>query len=244
MLTALKLDTGFEDPTADINPDCNAGMEHDIRQANAPYFVKSPWLCGDLDEVMRGNPIVIDHAIIPVRDLYSAAESRRAVAGNAAQATCPDEAIGGLFHTRVPEKQESVLCQLLYNLFYEIAKYDIPVTLLYFPRMVYEPEYLYKKIGFLFPGIGYDAFLLCFREVSRPELVHDFKANSHAESPWMREGAPSEGQPLYPLGHTSDAVSPAAAKGVLPGLLQIVARWMGSKGEGKSGLRPKSRQRP
>ncbi len=35
LLTALKLDTGYDDPTADITPACNADMEFDIRQPNA-----------------------------------------------------------------------------------------------------------------------------------------------------------------------------------------------------------------
>ncbi len=201
LLTALKLDTGFDNPTSDICPNCNAGMELDIRQADAPYIVKSPWLCDYLDDAIRGNQIVIDHAIIPVRDLYSAAESRRAVSRKSALSAGPDDEVpGGLWHTKAPEEQESVLVQLLYNLFFVIAKHDIPVTLLYFPRLVNEPEYLYKKIGFLFPDIGYDAFLLRFREVSRPELVHDFKADSCAQSP-----------------------------GILSALLRRIARWKRSK---------------
>lgn len=159
LLTALKLDTGFDNPSSDIYPNCNAGMELDIRQANAPYIVKSPWLCDHLDGAIRGNQIVIDHAIIPMRDLYSAAESRRAVHRKTGRVAPPDEVVGGLIHTRAPKEQESVLAQMLYNLFFVIAEHDIPVTLLHFPRLVNEPEYLCKKVGFLFPNVGYDAFL-------------------------------------------------------------------------------------
>src|SRR5208337_1016104 len=177
------------------------------------------FLCDDLDELIRGDQIVIDHAIIPMRDLYSAAESRRVVDRNTR--TAPDEKVaGGLMNTKAPEEQESTPARMFHNLFFVIAKYDIPVTLLHFPRLIHDPEYLYKKLGFLFPDIGYDAFLQCFRQMSRPELVHDFKADSHAESSGMREEAPNEEPPVDPLGHTSDAVLPAAAKGDEPGLLQ------------------------
>ena len=101
MLTALKLDTGFDNPTSDIDPNCNAGMELDIRQANAPYIVKSPWLCDHLGDAIRENQIVIEHAIIPVRDLYSAAESRRAVSRKPALSIRPDDEVpGGVWHTK------------------------------------------------------------------------------------------------------------------------------------------------
>jgi hypothetical protein len=54
-------------------------MEKDIRDPDAPYIIKSPWLCDNLDEVLQGGKVIIDHAIVPVRDLYSAAQSRRDV---------------------------------------------------------------------------------------------------------------------------------------------------------------------
>ena len=147
-------------------------------------------------------------------------------------------------NTKAPEEQEATLARMLHNLFFVITKHDIPVTLLHFPRLVRDPEYLYKKLGFLFPDIGYDDFLQCFQEMSRPELVHDFKANLHAESSGMQEDGPSEEPLIDPSGHTSDAVSLAAAKGDTPGLLRRMARWMGSSGEGGSGLGKKSWQKP
>jgi hypothetical protein len=170
LLTTLKLDTGFCDPTSGIFPISNAGMETDIRHANAPYIVKSPWLCDTLDAFLQTNHAVIDHAIIPIRDLYSAAESRRDVFRRAGGAYP-----GGLWHTKSPEDMESVLTLQLYKLFFTLAKHNIPVTLLYFPRIVNEPEYLYNEIRFLFPNINYNKFLQCFQSISRPELVHVFR---------------------------------------------------------------------
>lgn len=225
LLTALKLDTGFDNPKSAIDPNANAGMESDIRRANAPYIVKTPWLCDYLDDAIRVNQVVIDHAIIPMRDLFSAAESRRAVVRNAGRGAPPDKVLGGLMNTKVPEQQESALTQMLYNLFFVIAKRDIPVTILHFPRLVNEPEYLYKKLGFLFSDIDYDAFLECFQEIRRPELVHDFKAKLSAESPGIREGAPGEEPPAPPLGYISNAASPKTAKGVLSELIRKVTRW-------------------
>src|SRR5689334_19108131 len=79
LFTALGLDTGFSDLQSAIYENCNAGMEKDIHLPDAPYIIKTPWLCDYLDEVLENNDRVIDHAIVPVRDLYAAAQSRRDV---------------------------------------------------------------------------------------------------------------------------------------------------------------------
>lgn len=173
LFTALGLDTGFTDAISGVHANCNAGMEWDIRAANAPYIVKDPILCDFLDEVLESGDLIIDHAIIPVRDLYSAAESRRDVSRRTDTALFP-AVPGGLWHTTVPEHQEEVLANELYKIIYTIAKRDIPTTLLFFPRLIHDPEYLYSKIEFMLNGIGYLRFLEMFKQTAQPELVHDF----------------------------------------------------------------------
>jgi hypothetical protein len=79
LLTELGLDTGFTGSCAEIDPIAHAGLEHDLRAVDAPYVVKSPWLCDQLDELLARGDIRVDHAIIPVRDLSSAAKSRSEV---------------------------------------------------------------------------------------------------------------------------------------------------------------------
>ena len=76
LLTELGLDTGFPKGQK-IDQNSSAGLELDLRSARAPYIIKSPWLCDYLDEVLQGGELIIDCALIPMRDLYSAAESRR-----------------------------------------------------------------------------------------------------------------------------------------------------------------------
>jgi hypothetical protein len=176
LFTSLGLETGFSDCSSGISPNCNAGLEHDIRQPGAPYVVKSPWMCDYLDDVLESGEIVVDHAIVPMRDLYAAAESRRDVVRRepAHSTTPPDAVIGGLWHTREPEKQEVVLAQQFHKLLLALAKHSIPTTLLLFPRFVRHPDYLYDRIRPLLGGITYGVFRESFREVSRPELIHDF----------------------------------------------------------------------
>ena len=174
LLTALGLDTGFGDTTSAVFANCNAGMEWDIRRHDAPYIVKSPWLCDYLDEVLTGEEIVIDHAIVPVRDLLSAAQSRREVAMRTDPAEFPHEIPGGLWHTDAPEQQEQVLASQLYKLVYALAKWDIPATLLHFPRIVHDPEYLHGKLAFALDGVSFGRFVAAFEQVARPQSVHDF----------------------------------------------------------------------
>jgi hypothetical protein len=180
LFTALRLDTGFDDLASDVFQNCNAGMEWDIRHPDAPYILKSPWLCDYLDDVLENGLIIIDHAIIPVRDLYSAAESRRDVTRRTDAALYSGAIPGGLWHTNRPEQQEAVLVNQLYKMIYTIAKRDIPVTLLYFPRLVLDSEYLYRKIGFALKGVSYERFLEAYTQVVKPEIVHEFRSRDES----------------------------------------------------------------
>ena len=175
LLTDLGLDTGFTDLSSGLFEFASAGMSLDIRRPDAPYIIKSPWLCDYLDEVLQGGDVIIDHAIVPVRDLYSAAESRRVVTEKADRSIYPDRVPGGLWHTEDPARQEAVLAGQLYKLVYAIAKHEIPLTLLHFPKFICDPEYLYKQILFVLKDVDYDSFLRAFRRVMRPGLVHNFE---------------------------------------------------------------------
>jgi len=175
LFTELGLDTGFRNSQEGISPNCNAGMELDLRQPFAPYIVKSPWLCGCLDDVLAGGKIVIDHAFIPMRDLHAAAESRRRVTATSDPDQFDGIVPGGLWLTDDPDKQEDILAHQFYKLLHGLAQHDVPVTLLDFPRFVHDPEYLYKKASLLLRRIRYGLFLKAFRRVCRPELVHDFQ---------------------------------------------------------------------
>jgi hypothetical protein len=172
LFTELGLDTGFDHSNARVHEHCNAGMEQNIRNPDAPYIVKSPTLCEYLDEVLDASAVVVDYAIIPIRDLYSAAESRRDVFRRSSRkAGIP----GGLWLTKNPHAQEAVLAQEFHKLIHTLTKHDVPTIWLYFPRFVNDPEYLYQKLRPVLPAIEQDAFLRAFQAVSRPELVHDFE---------------------------------------------------------------------
>jgi len=175
LLTALGLDTGFSTPDAKVYANCRAGMEQDLRNPRAPLIVKNPWLCDYLDEVLQDPQIVIDHAFIPVRGLFAAAESRRHVAANSDPDPETGDIPGGLWHTDSPPEQETVLARQLYKLIHTLAKRDIPATLLYFPRLAQDPEYLFRKLSFLCGEIGYEQFLQAFHHTVQPDWIHHFE---------------------------------------------------------------------
>lgn len=174
LLTELGQDTGFSSGKAQIHEDCNAGLEWDIRKPGAPYIVKSPELSQRLAGVLEENPnIKIDHAIVPMRDLYSAAESRRDVARRGSPKFLVPRSIGP-WRIRKPEEQETILAHQLYGLIYTLVQHDIPLTLLLFPRLAKDPEYLFGKMSPLLPGVDYARFTAAFTAVSRPDTIHNF----------------------------------------------------------------------
>jgi hypothetical protein len=189
LLTELRLDTGFTSDSG-VLPNCDAGLEWDIRHPDAPYVVKSPWLCDHLDEVLAHGHVAIDHAVVPVRDLFAAAESRRDVSRRTdPDAFAPEAVPGGLWLTDEPDEQESILTHKLYELIVALARHEIPVTLLMFPRLVQDPEYLYRRTRFALGDVGYSGFAEAFRRTSRPELVHDFESGSTRSSASASPGA-------------------------------------------------------
>ena len=175
LLTELGLDTGFDGPHDGLFPNCDAGLETDLRGPDLAYVLKSPHFCDYLEEVLQQG-LIIDRAIVPMRDLYAAAQSRREVFRRTDSAHYPTQMPGGLWDTEphTPEMQEAVLANKFYRLIHALTMHDIPLTLLDFPRFVHEPDYLYRKLQCVLGDIGREQFLRAFQAVCRPEMVHDF----------------------------------------------------------------------
>lgn len=172
LLTSLGLDTGFSNPYENIYPQANAGMEKDLRDPDAPYIVKSPWICDYIGDVLRDGNVIIDHAIIPFRELHAAAESRRRVSANDPLGYTPNIVPGGIWDVENPQDQEKVLAVKLYQLLEALIDHEVPLTFFKFPRFVIDPIYLYRKLWFLFQNISYKEFLNFYNLVSKPHLIH------------------------------------------------------------------------
>lgn len=191
LLTNLGLDTGFKKNDLIIlkNKMGRAGLEHDIRKANCPYIVKSPWFCDYAHEVFNNKSITIEHIFLPMRDLNAAAESRRFVTRNniikhstlsmLLKKTDKQQYAGGLWHTNSLKtgKQEQILQFQLYKLLLEASSTFIPITILQYPRIVKDCDYLYAKLKPILNNISIEFFSQVFIQTVNPELVHSFNQN-------------------------------------------------------------------
>lgn len=182
LLTHLGIDTGHTIEDLALHEFARAGLEKDIRSPDAPYIVKSPWFCDYAEEVFARDDIVVDRLFIPMRDVFAAAESRRYVVREHAltlpykdQQTLEGSTVdGGLWHTNDPAEQESILIGQLYNLLLAAAATDTPITLLRYPLLARNPEYLFRKLSAVLTGITLDHFLAVFDNVVRPDWIHQF----------------------------------------------------------------------
>jgi hypothetical protein len=106
-----------------------------------------------------------------MRDLHDAAESRRRV-------STLGEVAGGLWKTNSMDKgvQENILANQLYKLLVSAASAHVPVTLLLFPLLAFDKEYLFVKLLFLMEpaGVTYEDFSAAFDLTSAPERIHFF----------------------------------------------------------------------
>lgn len=171
ILTVAGLDTGFDPRNLTVDPLAHAGLEGDIRRRPPRAIVKSPWIATYIEDVLERDDIAIDHAIICVRDLHGAAESRRRIQQlHGVSGLVP----GGLWGTRNPDEQEAALAELFYRLLYHLTKADIPLTFLHFPRFANDAAYLVDKLTGVFPAADPDRLLAAFRSQVQPDLITGF----------------------------------------------------------------------
>ena len=175
LLTRVGLDTGFPDSNELVFPNCNAGLEWDIMNPRAPYIVKNPNLCSRIDSILSSGKARVDHVIVPVRDLYQAAESRRDVQRRSASFPVNQKSVpGGIWGCKDPLDQEQFLATNLHQLIVSLAKWNLPHTLLHFPRLAEDSDYLYSKLSPIFTGVLQNNFKNAFSEISKPSLIHSF----------------------------------------------------------------------
>lgn len=180
LFTELGFDTGFKPGEYPIFENCNAGLEISLKKSNAPYVVKDPRLCDYLPEVIAMGR-VIEHAFIPIRQLEHAVQSRISVQQRSLDMLQTRKSIpGGLWDVQNENEQQAVLSAKFYHLLYNLTKYQIPATLIEFPRLAKDAEYLFSKLQPV-TDISYEAFLKAFEQVADPKAIHDFDNMSAIE---------------------------------------------------------------
>ena len=168
----LGLDVG------DINPNklstlSYGGLELNIFDEDAPYIVKSPALCDQIEIIVGSKEVTLDLLIIPIRDLRDAAESRRRV-------TRLGHYYGGILgsFSLLPGIQENLLSKKLYKLVYFASSASIPIIFLQFPKFAKEKEYLYSNLEkfLLSKKINYSQFSTAFEKMYKAERIHKFSS--------------------------------------------------------------------
>jgi hypothetical protein len=176
ILTRLGLDTGYSDIHEEIYENCHAGMERFLDDPKAGYVVKCTHLFLQLESLLKTGAYKIDHAFIPIRNIEDATASRIAVASEAPPKPDDDykSVPGGLYHCYQARGQKNALGRSLYSLFYAIAMFDIPHTLIDFPRFAHDPHYLFGKLAPILSTMSYSTFREAFHDVVDLSLIHKF----------------------------------------------------------------------
>lgn len=178
IFTHLGLDTGFscEDVFKKVDAISAAGLEHGLLAENKPYIIKSPWFSDEIETALS-NGLNIDCLIVPMRDLFAAAESRRRVfEENARLGKDPVTAPGSLWKTDDPKNQEPALAMQFYKLLRPIIERNTPIIFLSFPKFAYEFEYFYSTLKPVFNlfSLKKTEVKHVFDQVVDIELIHDF----------------------------------------------------------------------
>jgi hypothetical protein len=180
LFTALGFGTGFslEESLSGVDKISHAGLERALVDEGNPYVIKSPWFADHLAEALQDKRINIYAALLPIRDLFSAAESRRRVHREAgSRGLDPVAQPGSLWHTDKPQNQEEVLARQFYKTIFPLVQFEVPIYFLEFPRLIRDPDYLFRTLQPLMNdhGVGRSEFLQALDSTARPELIHDFE---------------------------------------------------------------------
>jgi hypothetical protein len=174
VLGDLGFDTGIK-PGAHIELEARAGLEGNIRRPDAPRVVKAPGLSIELDRLLAAGTVAVEHVIIPVRDLDVAAASRVRAAGYGRDPRARGGMIG---RSKRAGAERAALAEWLAQLIVTVTKYDLPHTLLAFPRFAEDADYCFAKLGSLDPQNGkgpltVDDYRRVLTDRYRPDYVHE-----------------------------------------------------------------------
>ena len=186
--TAVGLDTGYSLEEAISGPDVlsRGGLERSLSKANLPHVIKSPWFSDVISEALSDKKVEIEAAVIPVRDLFSAAESRRRVYRQVAvRGGNPLAHPGTVWKTENPDEQEVFLAMQFYKVIEPLVAHKVPIHFLHFPSFVRSHERLYDGLRAILGrhGISRRQSETAYRKVVDTSLIHEFKPQDRGQVP-------------------------------------------------------------
>ena len=200
LFTALGFQTGYtlEEALSQVDSVSQAGLEHWISDAagttvmksplklgvpnyipveRLPYVIKSPMFAVNLNTLLENKVIRVKAAIVPMRNLLSAAESRWRVQREAEQVGIdPDHVQGGLWDTRDPAGQKAVLAARFYEIVFTLVRFGIRTYFLEFPQFVRDSAGLYERLEPLLTehGVHEHDVRKAMGQIIRPGKIHMF----------------------------------------------------------------------
>jgi hypothetical protein len=143
LLDELGLDTGLaEGKLTPYGPTVRAGLESRIDDPDAPTVVKDMTLGFRLRDLLEAGAVQISHVIIPDRRLDIAAASRV----RAAEYGRRPFRRGSLTGTLRATEQEEVLAGLRREIITALDDFQIPYTILEFPRFATDAAYTHASL--------------------------------------------------------------------------------------------------
>lgn len=179
--TALGFETGFtlEEARSRVDGISRGGLETPLDSTPFPYVAKSPFYTGSLARKLDQEEFPVQCCIIPVRDLFAAAESRRQVSARAEAVSRDARHPGGLAFGAQgnPARQEARLAQQFYKLVQTLVAHHIPIHFLSFPAFARDPEELFAGLEPLLVrhGVTAQESAAALASVVVPEAIHDFQ---------------------------------------------------------------------
>jgi hypothetical protein len=138
----------------------NAGIESlPFVGDDHPYVVKSPWSYQFIEELLERSDITFDAVYVPIRNLVDATASRivldlehryeQNISTLHVGSTWRDwgTAPGGVTYSLEPLDQARILAHSFHCLIEVLARQEIPIKFLAFPRFVDDTAYLYRALG-------------------------------------------------------------------------------------------------
>jgi hypothetical protein len=182
VLTILGFDTGYSEQQVlrDVDAISKAGLEHALLgKTDLPEVIKSPWLSDQIEDALSRG-LRVRMAIIPLRNLFEAAESRRHVYRQAMSANL--DALGhpgSLWKVNDPMEQESALAVELYKFLEPLVARNVPIVFLSFPRFVEDADYFYDQLSRIFElkDVSREMVHSVHKRIADPSLVHRFRAS-------------------------------------------------------------------
>lgn len=181
LLTHLGQDTGFtvEGILSHKYKEADAGLEYRLTDAHTPYFVKHPEMHEYLEKAIETG-ISIDYAIIPIRSLKDAVNSRREVHRRSLKSLSFRAKLhhifirrrqfpGGLVRdNRGKEKnQEHILMAGLYKTLLVLSRHQIPITFVQYPLLISDANFLYRKLQPILSHIEFEQFAAVYAKLVR-----------------------------------------------------------------------------